>query len=47
VDRILENWKQMMLMVLTLMTRMTIMVAAVNFEDLDYGDRDDYVILVV
>jgi hypothetical protein len=44
VDRILENWKQM---ILTLMTGMTMMVAAVIFQDLDYGDRDDYMILVV
>jgi hypothetical protein len=47
VDRVLENWNQMMLMVLTLMTGMTVTVAAVIFEDLDCGDHDDYVILVV
>lgn len=34
-------------MILTLMTGMTMMVAAVIFQDLDYGDRDDYMILVV
>jgi len=37
----------MMLMILTLMTGMTMMVMAVIFQDLDYGDRDDYTILVV
>jgi hypothetical protein len=35
-----------MLMILTMMTEM-MMVAAVIFQDLKYGDRDDYVILVL
>jgi hypothetical protein len=40
VGRILENWKQKILMILAMMTEM-MMVVAVIFQDLDYGDRDD------
>jgi hypothetical protein len=50
VDRILENWKQKMLMILTMITEMMMMmvvVVAVIFQDLGYGARDDYVILVL
>jgi hypothetical protein len=35
-----------MLTILTLMTEMMIVVTVI-FQDLDYGDRDDYVILAL
>jgi hypothetical protein len=35
VDRILENWKQMMLIILTMMPEITMMVMAVTFHDID------------
>jgi hypothetical protein len=54
VVRILENWKQKMMMILTMITEMMMMmmmmvvvVVAVIFQNLDYGARDDYVILVL
>lgn len=34
-------------MILTMMAEMTVMVVAVIIQDLDYGDLDDYVILVL
>jgi len=47
MDPIFENWRQMMLMILTMMAEMTVMVVAVIVQDLDNGDRDDYEILVL
>jgi hypothetical protein len=47
MDRVLENWRQMMPMILTMMAEMTVMVVAVIIQDLAYGDLDDYVILVL